>query len=118
MLKELRELPEVIRTDNGPEFTSRAMDEWAYRNHVTLNFITPGKPTENAFIESFNGTFRDECLNEHWFDSVRGAREIIERWKEEYNGFRPHSSLQRMTPLAFAAQAVKSVEFNNLGMVQ
>lgn len=118
MLKDLRGLPEAIRLDNGPEFTSKAMDDWAYKNDVKLSFITPGKPTQNAFIESFNGKFREECLNESWFNTLEEAREIIETWRNEYNGFRPHSSLGRLTPLAFAARAAVNVEFNNLGLVQ
>lgn len=118
MLKELRGLPEAIRVDNGPEFTSKAMDKWAYDNKVALHFIAPGKPTQNALIESFNGKFREDCLNEHWFNTLEEAREIIENWRNEYNGFRPHSSLGRLTPLEFAAKATGSVEFNNLAVVQ
>ena len=117
-LKDLRGLPEAIRLDNGPEFTSKAMDDWAYKNGVKLSFIAPGKPTQNAFIESFNGKFREECLNESWFNTLEEAREIIEAWRNNYNGFRPHSSLGRLTPLAFAARAAVKVEFNNLAMVQ
>ena len=94
--------PESIRSDNGPEFTSKAMDEWAYRKGVTLNFIAPGKPTQNAFVESFNGTMREDCLNSNWFGTIEEARSVIENWREEYNGFRPHSSLKGMTPLEFA----------------
>jgi putative transposase len=117
MLKDLRGLPESIRSDNGPEFTSKAMDEWAYKNGVKLNFIAPGKPTQNAVVESFNGKFRNECLNENWFDSVSEAKTIIEDWRNEYNGFRPHSSLGSLTPLAFAARAVQNVEFYNSVLV-
>ena len=84
--------------DNGPELTSKALDAWAYRNRVELHFIQPGKPVQNAFVESFNGTFRDECLNEHWFLSLDEAREVIETWRQEYNQFRPHSSLGDLTP--------------------
>ena len=91
--------PESIRSDNGPEFTSKAMDEWAYRKGVTLNFIAPGKPTQNAFVESFNGTMREDCLNSNWFGTIEEARSVIENWREEYNGFRPHSSLKGMTSL-------------------
>ncbi len=116
-LKDLRGLPAAIRMDNGPEFVSKAVDEWAFNNHVTLDFIDPGKPAQNAYIESFNGKFRNECLNEHWFMSLEEAREIIEEWRNEYNGFRPHSSLDDLTPLAFAARAVGSVEFNNSAVV-
>jgi len=118
MLCDLRGKPEAIRLDNGPEFTSRAMDDWAHKNGVKLDFIAPGKPTQNAFIESFNGKFRNECLNENWFDTLGEAREVIEAWREEYNGFRPHSSLGDLTPLEFAAKAAGRVEFNNLAVVQ
>ena len=117
-LKELKGLPIAIRMDNGPEFTSKAVDEWAFNNGVQLDFIDPGKPAQNAYIESFNGKFRNECLNEHWFMSLDEAREIIEEWRNDYNGFRPHSSLDDLTPLEFAARAAGSVEFNNLAMVQ
>lgn len=118
MLKDLRGLPEAIRVDNGPEFTSRVMDAWAHRNGVKLDFIAPGKPTQNAFIESFNGKYRNECLNENWFESLREARLAIEDWRKEYNGYRPHSSLGNLTPLEFAAQAVQNIEFNNSGVVR
>ena len=117
-LKEIKGLPMVIRSDNGPEFTSKAVDEWAFKNGVKLDFIDPGKPTQNAYVESFNGKFRNECLNEHWFMSLNEAQEIIEDWRNEYNGFRPHSSLNDLTPLAFAAMAAGSVEFNNSAVVQ
>lgn len=118
MLKDLRGLPNAIRLDNGPEFTSRAMDDWAHKNAVKLDFIAPGKPTQDAFIESFNGKFRNECLNENYFDTLEEARTVIEAWKDEYNGFRPHSSLGNLTPRAFAARAIGNVEFNNLAVVQ
>jgi putative transposase len=104
LLKLIRGVPKNITTDNGPEFISRALDEWAYRNKVNLNFIRPGKPTENAFIESFNGKFRDECLSENWFTSVEEAKEIIETWRIEYNTKRPHKSLGKLTPSEFAAK--------------
>ena len=102
-----RELPEEIVLDNGPEFTSLVMDQWAHRNRVALDFIQPGKPTQNAFVESFNGKFRDECLNEHWFVSLPDARRKIEDWRCRYNSFRPHSSLGNMTPEEFAAACRK-----------
>ena len=101
-LAQTRGLPGIITVDNGPEFAGKALDEWAYRNGVKLNFIRPGKPVENAFIESFNGRFRDECLNEHWFSNLQEAREIIESWRQDYNQFRPHSSLGNLTPLEYA----------------
>jgi putative transposase len=85
--------PQMIVVDNGPEFTSKALDAWATRNKVHLRFIDPGRPMQNAFIESFNGRFRDECLNQHWFISLEEAREEIEKWREDYNQQRPHSSL-------------------------
>lgn len=97
----LRGLPEAITIDNGPEFTSNALDEWAYRNNVKLDFIRPGKPIENAYIESFNGKLRDECLNDNWFLSLNDAREIIEAWRIDYNRHRPHSSLDNLTPAEY-----------------
>jgi len=105
-LAETRGLPEVITIDNGPEFAGKALDEWAYRKGVKLNFIRPGKPIENAFVESFNGRFRDECLNTNWFLSVKHAREVIEAWRKDYNEVRPHSSLKGNTPRAYAEAAV------------
>jgi len=101
-LAETRGLPEVITIDNGPEFAGKALDEWAYRKDVKLNFIRPGKPIENAFVESFNGRFRDECLNTNWFLSVKHAREVIEEWRRDYNEVRPHSSLKGSTPKEYA----------------
>ena len=98
-----RGLPEVITVDNGPEFISKALDLWAFENKVKLRFIQPGKPVQNAFIESFNGKFRDECLNEHVFVSLHKAQEIIESWRKDYNANRPHSSLDNMTPEEFSA---------------
>ena len=86
----------------GSEFTSKAMLEWAYRRGIKLDFIRPGKPTDNAFIESFNGKFRDECLNQHWFTSLNDAKETIEEWRKEYNEVRPHSSLGYLPPAEFA----------------
>ncbi len=105
-LAETRGLPEVITVDNGPEFAGRVMAEWAYRKGIRLNFIRPGKPVENAFVESFNGRLRDECLNTNWFMSVRHAREIIEDWRLDYNEVRPHSSLNGRSPREYAEAAV------------
>jgi putative transposase len=102
-LADTRGLPEVITMDNGPEFAGRALDEWAYRRGVKLNFIRPGKPIDNAFAESFIGRLRDECLNDNWFMSLRHARDVIETWRLDYNDFRPHSSLAGLTPREFAA---------------
>jgi len=101
-LRESRGLPLSITVDNGPEFAGKALDAWAYQVGITLSFIRPGKPVENAYIESFNGRFRDECLNEHWFVSLRHARRLIEAWCIEYNTERPHSSLGYLTPEQFA----------------
>ena len=102
-LKEERGLPEVIITDNGPEFRSHAFDAWAYARGIKLEFIQPGKPVQNAFIESLNGTFRDECLNLHWFRNLRDAKERIESWRVQYNQVRPHSSLGDLTPKEFGS---------------
>jgi putative transposase len=92
-------VPKRIKVDNGSEFVSKALDKWAYENDVILDFSRPGKPTDNAFIESFNGSFRDECLNVNWFLSLEDAKEKILAFKEEYNHFRPHSALGDMTPV-------------------
>jgi putative transposase len=91
--QELGLVPKRIQVDNGSEFISKALDRWAYDQQVTLDFSRPGKPTDNPSIESVNGNFRDECLNVHWFLSLADAQEKIEHWRQEYNGFRPHSSL-------------------------
>lgn len=99
-----RGLPAAIRTDQGPEFTGKALDQWAYRNGVELKLIQPGKPMQNGYVESFNGKFRDECLNEHWFTSLAEARVRIGIWRREYNEWRPHSSLDDLTPAEFAAR--------------
>jgi len=97
-LRHLERIPERIKVDNGSEFISKALDKWAYENNITLDFSRPGKPTDNAFIESFNGSFRDECLNLHWFLSIEDARQKIEAWRKDYNNFRPHSSLGGIPP--------------------
>ena len=94
--------PAVIRTDNGKEFTGKAMLNWAYRNGVSLRLIEPGKPNQNAYVESFNGRLRDECLNEHWFTSLPHARLEIERWRREYNEERPKQGLGGLTPTQYA----------------
>ena len=99
---ETNRVPQRIQVDNGSEFISKALDKWAYERGVILDFSRPGKPTDNAFIELFNGIFRDECLNTHWFLSLKDAKEKIESWRLDYNEFRPHSSLDNLTPVEFA----------------
>ena len=101
-LAESRGLPKGITVDNGPELVSKALDEWAYAVGLQLRYIQPGKPQQNAYIESFNGKFRDECLNEHWFMSMRHARQLIEEWRQDYNAQRPHSAIGYQTPDQFA----------------
>lgn len=98
-------LPSVLVCDNGPEFTSKALDIWAADRDVTLSFIQPGKPTQNAFIESFNGRLRAECLNATWFTDLDHAREIIEAWRNDYNNDRPHSSLGGLTPVEYERES-------------
>lgn len=97
-----RGLPKALRTDNGPEFCGRAMLTWAHDRGVDLRLIEPGKPNQNAYIESFNGRFRDECLNEHWFTSVGQAQVVIDAWRREYNEERPKKSLGGLTPALYA----------------
>ena len=94
-------LPEVISVDNGPEIISRALDAWAHHNGVKLEFSRPGRPTDNPFIESFNGHFREECLDQHWFADLAEARQVIEAFRVEYNRERPHSALGNRTPAEF-----------------
>lgn len=108
----IRGLPRSITVDNGPEFAGRALDAWAYQAGVKLSFIRPGKPVENAYVESFNGKFRDECLNEHWFLSLRQAKSLIEAWRLEYNTERPHSALGYLAPEQFAKNHQKEEIFN------
>jgi putative transposase len=95
--------PEQIVIDNGPEFTGAALDGWAYRMGVKLHFIEPGRPSQNGYIESFNGKLRDECLDENWFVSLADCRRTVEAWRRDYNTQRPHSSLGGRTPMEFAA---------------
>jgi putative transposase len=104
-----RGLPKTIVMDNGTELTSLAMLAWSAKHRVQLHYIAPGKPTQNAFVESFNGKFRDECLNDNVFTSIAEAREIIERWRVDYNECRPHRSLGQMTPSAFAIDQKRSL---------
>jgi putative transposase len=101
-LATTRGVPAAIVCDNGPEFAGQALDEWAHARGVKLDFIDPGKPVQNAFIESFNGTFRDECLNENWFLSLFDAQRTIEAWRIDYECERPHSKLRDLTPREFA----------------
>lgn len=98
-----RGLPKMLRCDNGTEFVSKALDKWSYESGVTVDFSRPGKPTDNAFVESFNGRLREECLNLHWFESIEDARTKLTAWQEEYNQRRPHSALDFQTPSEFAA---------------
>lgn len=98
-VKAERGLPKVIRTDNGPEFAGRTMQTWAASNGVELRFIQPGKPVQNAYIESFNSRFRDECLSQHWFASLSHMRSVIGNLREDYNHHRPH--IQTSSPTAF-----------------
>jgi putative transposase len=107
-------LPERIQVDNGSEFISKDFDKWAYENHVILDYSRPGKPTDNPFIESFNGSLRDECLNTNWFLSLDDARDKIESWRREYDDFRPHSSLQGLTPNQVESDMEKYPEISTL----
>jgi len=109
-----RGVPDRIQCDNGSEFISRTLDKWAYDNGVIMDFSRPGKPMDNAMIESFNGTFRDECLNVNWFLSMEDAREKIEKWRRDYNEFRPHSSLGDLTPRQFVDKYKSSLEAEKL----
>ncbi len=100
---EIHGTPRAIRTDNGPEFASRAFDEWCYARGIEHHFIRPGKPVENAFAESFNGRVRDEMLNQHCFTSVRHAQDLLDDWRADYNAVRPHTSLGGLSPESFLA---------------
>ena len=109
--------PGEIVMDNGPELTSRRLDQWAYERGIQLRFIEPGKPVQNAVIESFNGRLRDECLNQHWFRSLTDARQIIEDWRNDYNQVRPHSSLGYRTPKEVQQQFIRSFDHFDLAGV-
>ena len=100
---QFRGFPDAVRTDQGPEFTSRAFMAWAHSHGVRHILIEPGRPMQNGYIESFNGKFRDECLNEQWFESLAQARQEISRWRRDYNEVRPHSAIGRIPPAQFAA---------------
>lgn len=108
-LIELYGKPEILLMDNGPEFTSKILDEWAHKNGIALQFIEPGKPMQNGYVESFNGTLRNECLNEHWFENLSEAQRIIENWRIHYNTIRPHSSLNYLTPDEYAAKLMAAL---------
>jgi putative transposase len=109
-----RGAPQVLFCDNGSEFASHAMDLWAYRNGVRIDFSRPGKPTDNAFVESFNGTLRSECLDAHWFTTMAEAKQLIEAWRREYNESRPHRALGEQTPSEFASQFAAQRELPGL----
>jgi len=106
----IRGCPATIVLDNGPELTGRVLDQWAHHRGVALRFIDPGKPIQNAYTESFNGRFRDECLNEHWFLGLRDARRIVEAWRQDYNQQRPHSALGYATPIEVAERTATVAE--------
>lgn len=99
--RENKRCPEPIQVDNGSEFISKEMDKWAYENNVVLDFSRPEKPTDNSFIESFNGSLRDECLNTNWFLSLDDAKEKIEQWRIDYNEYRPRASIGNVPPNEF-----------------
>ena len=113
--------PEVLMMDNGPEFSGKTLDAWAYRQGIKLQFIRPGKPVENCFVESFNDKFRKECLNDNWFLSLREAQVRIEDWRKDYNEVRPHSTLDDLTPMEFIRNqekmALASTETASLAVV-
>jgi putative transposase len=113
---QYRGAPQAITMDNGSEFASRALEAWAYQHRIQLDFIRPGKPVENSFIESFNGRLRDECLNVELFFSVQDAREKLERWRDDYNHHRPHSALQDRTPAEVSAEWTRSPQLHGSGV--
>jgi putative transposase len=119
---EGRPLPKVLMVDNGPEFSGKALDAWAFQRGVHLHFIQPGKPVQNAFIESFNGKFRDECLNENWFLTLQEAQVVIESWRREYNEDRTHSGIGHLTPMEFIRNqqkmAQESLQTTSLAVVE
>lgn len=111
-IKAERGLPKVIRADKGPELAGRTMQDWAARNAVELRFIQPGKPVQNAYIESFNSRFRDECLSQHWFASLSHMRSVIDSWCNDYNHHRPHSALGYTSPARFAPRTLNQTATN------
>jgi putative transposase len=106
-------LPKTLFVDNGPEFTSKALDAWTHRHGVQLAFSRPGTPTDNPFIEAFNARFREECLNQHWFGSLDEARTTIEAWRVEYNTERPHTALHHQAPAVYKAHWIQAQEILN-----
>ena len=112
--KVIHGTPRSISVDNGPEFISKEVDKWAYEYQVTLDFSRPGKPVDNAFIESFNGSFWDECLNTNWFLSLEDAREKIETWRQDYNEWRPHSALDNLTPRQYLEEQCGQINLDSL----
>jgi len=113
-IKGQRGAPKMLFCDNGSEFSRQAMDWWAYQNGVRIDFSRPGKPTDHAHVESFNGTFRQECLNAHWFMTLSEAKEIIEAWRREYKESRPHRARGEQTPNEFACQVAASRDLTGL----
>jgi len=113
-----RQLPRVINVDNGTEFTSRSLDHWAYWNKVRLDFSRPGKPTDNAFIESFNSSLRRECLSQHYFINLYDANRALDQWRDDYNNTRPHSSLGNVPPAHFGAAEKFTPARNQLEKLQ
>ena len=110
-IKIQRGVPRMLYCDNGSEFSGQAMDLWAYQNGVRIASSRPGKPMDNAFVESFNGTFRGECLNAHWFTSLTETRQIVETWRRQYHESRPHRALGERTPNEFANEVAASRDF-------
>ena len=112
-IRAQRSTPKTLFCDNGTEFTSQAMDLWAYQAGVQIDFSRPGKPTDNAYVESFNGTLRAECLDAHWFTTLAEAKHVIETWRREYNESRPHRALGERTPHEIACEFAASREFTS-----
>lgn len=102
--------PDELQSDNGSEFTCNSVLSWTHQHEINWRYIDPGKPTQNSYIESFNGKIRDECLNENWFETLSEAKALIEIWKNDYNETRPHSALDGLSPSAFAKEAKKQFE--------
>jgi putative transposase len=110
-----RDAPKYLFVDNGSEFSGQSLDQWAHHHQSRIDFSRPGKPTDNCQIATFNGSFRDECLNAHWFESLEDAREIIEAWRQNYNESRPHSTLNDLPPAVFARQ-LKENRIENINL--